>query len=176
MKKEEICVLVDTDKKAKKVRDILIEAGEKIYQSDIYQSLIKGWYDLEYPYIYLYNGEWMGNSHAQGKQVSIKELQQMLIIERLKKIRTNAEKKNEIVTIEVKASDAPHIERLINALNNARIKHPKSWNSYLKRERLKIVLEESLEIAQAINDGDIEQTKAECIDRIVCYFRAVTGD
>lgn len=86
-------------------------------------------------------------------------------------------KKEEIcVLVEVNAKDAPHIERLINALNNARIKHPKSWNSFLKRERLEIALEESLEIAQAINDGNLDNTKAECIDRIVCYLRAVTGD
>lgn len=82
----------------------------------------------------------------------------------------------EKISIEVNAKDAPHIERLIKALNNARIKHPKRWSNLLKSERLKIALEESLEIAQAINDGNLENTKSECIDRIVCYLRAVTGD
>jgi NTP pyrophosphatase (non-canonical NTP hydrolase) len=80
------------------------------------------------------------------------------------------------ISIEVNAKDAPHIERLIKALNNARIKHPEKWNNYDNVKVMSIALEESIEIAQAINDGHDDKTKAECIYRIVCYLRAVTGD
>lgn len=161
MNKEEICVLVDSDKKAKKVRDILIEAGEEIIKED--KQII-----FDKPHYFLKNdgfekGWFIARSEFGTEEISIKKLRKMLL-------------PKHSISIEVNAKDAPHVERLITALSKARIKHPQKWAELTEREKLSLSLEEAIEISKAINDGNFGETKAECIDRIVCYLRAVTGD
>ncbi len=89
MKKQEIYVVVDTPKKAKKLKKVLDMFNERIYEKTN-KRLTKGEVSEEYRNVhFLFNNEWVGDSRKEGisskTEVSIKELKNILSSENLKK-------------------------------------------------------------------------------------------
>jgi predicted DNA-binding transcriptional regulator AlpA len=77
MKKEEICVLIDTPEKAKKAHDILTNAGEIIY-CDTLKRLQNGMSSDEYKFLYFFNKKWYGIVDNLGTIISLKQLKNLL--------------------------------------------------------------------------------------------------
>ena len=76
MKKEEICVLIDTPEKAKKAYDILSKAGEKIYEGS---NLSKGNINSEgFDFIVFNQGDWVYDELDQKTVISLKQLKKLL--------------------------------------------------------------------------------------------------
>lgn len=84
--KNEVYVVVDTPKKAKKLKKVLDMFNEPIYE-ETNERLSKNEVSEEYPIIYFSSGEWEGyadKSHQHKNEVSIKELKNILAKEHLK--------------------------------------------------------------------------------------------
>jgi hypothetical protein len=83
---------------------------------------------------------------------------------------------SKMITIEVNEQDAPAIERILKELEFARTKWPTKWIKIYEREKKALILEESIELIQAINDCDKEHAKLEAAQYAVTAIRYLTGN
>lgn len=74
-------------------------------------------------------------------------------------------------TIEINSCDLQAFNLILTELQKARLKHPVKWLKLYERERKSIILEESIELIQAINLGDKENAKIEAAQYAVTAVR-----
>ena len=76
MKKEEICVLIDTPEKAKKAYDILTNAGEKIWEQS---SLMQWKFNGKLNYLIFDKKDWLYDNQNDKTKISLNQLKSLLI-------------------------------------------------------------------------------------------------
>ena len=78
-------------------------------------------------------------------------------------------------TIEINESDKLAFELIISELEKARKKHKESWFLMTKKQQLSLIVEESIEIIQEINNNDFDKAKIEAAQYAVTAVRFLSG-
>jgi hypothetical protein len=105
-KKQEIKVRINNDAAAKEVRDLLLGAGETIWDGSNLIRGLKGFIRLE-NFVVLNKESWLFTDGIGLTEISISQLLEML-------------KPKDTVRIEVNSHDLPAIERVLLELGKAR--------------------------------------------------------
>lgn len=85
LKKEEVFVRVSSEKKARKLKELLGMFNERLFDEDVVDEALQNGWDVEF-----YHNKWLNSNDTLSKtKVSLKELRNILAVEKLSKAKEN---------------------------------------------------------------------------------------